>query len=78
MEVKADDESEASENAAEEAIRKREEDRQEELRLAMEQFPLWARPLKIGCKQVPELGLINVDPDQHRQHHDEYHLEELP
>ena len=78
MEVKADDESEASENAAEEAIRKREEDRQEELQLAMEQFPLWARPLKIGCKQVPELGLINVDPDQHRQHHDEYHLEELP
>jgi hypothetical protein len=44
--------------------RKREEIRQEEQRLEMEKYPLWARPLKIGCKHVPELGMININPDE--------------
>ena len=44
--------------------RKREEIRQEEQRLEMEKYLLKARPLKIGCKHVPELGMINIDLDE--------------
>ena len=63
MEVDAPDNVDEPENEEEDEIRKREELKQTHQQ-KMEEYPLWARPLETGSKQVPELGLMNVDRDE--------------
>ena len=63
MEVDAPDNVDEPENEGEDEIRKREELKQTHQQ-KMEEYPLWARPLETGSKQVPELRLMNVDRDE--------------
>ena len=63
MEVDAPDDVDEPENEEEDEIRKRKE-LKETHQQKMEEYPLWARPLETGSKQVPELGLMNVDRDE--------------
>ena len=63
MEVDSPDNVDEPENEEEDEIRKREELKQTHQQ-KMEEYPLWAWPLETGSKQVPELGLMNVDRDE--------------